>query len=138
MTFRASNGSRLPYSAVHEFMVGLRLPTTLFRWRDSLYVLLCFVLRVRMLIDRITTFGSGCPEFGHTVIVWRGVLRSMLQCPIGSVVTVPYFPLCYVTCYVATIVSLEARYVTVRSSFGPTSGVWLWQWQVAYVDLDAE
>ena len=53
-----------------------------------------------------------------------GVLRSMLQCPMGSVVTVPYFALCCVTCYVATIVSLEARCITVRT--------------VAVVDLDAE
>ena len=70
--------------------------------------------------------------------LWGGSIAKHVTMSIGRAVTVPYFPLCYVTCYVATIVSLEARYVTVRSSFGPTSGVWLWQWQVAYVDLDAE
>ena len=72
MTFRASNGSRLPYSAVHEFMVGLRLPTTLFRWRDSRYVLVCVVLRVRMLIEGIAMFRSESREFVHTVVMWRG------------------------------------------------------------------
>ena len=126
-----------PYSAMRDVMVGLRLRTTL-RRRDSLYVLFCAVLRVRIMIEGIATSGWGCREFGHMVVVWRGVLRSMFQCPIGNVVTVPYFPLCCVTCYVATIVSLEARYISARSSFGPTSGVWLWQWQVVDVDLDAE
>ena len=72
-----------------------------------------------MLIEGIATFGSGCREFGHTVVVWTGVLRSMLQCPIGRVVTVPYFPLCCVMFYVAAAVSLDARYIPVRSSFGP-------------------
>ena len=77
MTFRVGNGSRPPYSAMHDVMVGLRLPTTLFRWRDSLYVLFCVVLRVRMLIEGIATFGSGCREFGHTVLVWRGVSKHV-------------------------------------------------------------
>ena len=62
-------------------------------------------------------------------------MRSMLQCLIDSVVTVPYFPPCCILCCVANIVSLEARYITVRSFFfGPTGGVWLWQWQVVYVE----
>ena len=49
----------------------------------------------------LPTFGyrdrSGCREFRHTGVIWRGgVLRNMLQCLMGSVMTVPYFPLCYV------------------------------------------
>ena len=57
---------------------------------------------------------------------------------IGRAVTVPYFPLCCVICYVATIVSLEIRYITVHSSFGLTSGVSFRQCQVVYADLDVE
>ena len=52
MTFRVSNGSRPPYFAMHDVMVGLRLPTTLFRWRGSLYILFRVVLRVRTYVDR--------------------------------------------------------------------------------------
>ena len=54
-------------------------------------------------------------------VVWSyggcvgGALRNMLQCPMGSAVKVPYLLLCCVTCYVATIVSLEARYIKVRT-----------------------
>ena len=43
----------------------------------------------------------------------------MLQCPMDSVVTMPYLPMCCVQCYVATIVPLDARYRTLRSSFWP-------------------
>ena len=41
MTFRVSNGSRPPYSAMHDVMVELRFASALFRWRDRLFV--CFV-----------------------------------------------------------------------------------------------
>ena len=41
------------------------------------------VLSVRMLIEGIATFGcsdrSGCREFGHTVVVCVGGLRSMFN-----------------------------------------------------------
>ena len=74
MTFRVSSGSRPPYSAVHDVMMGLRLPTTLFRWVEWPLCLFCVVLSVSKLIEGIATFGchdrSRCPEFGHTVAVW--------------------------------------------------------------------
>ena len=49
----------------------------------------------------------------------EGEFRSMLQCPIGSVVTVPDCPLCCGRCYVATNVSLEVRYIAVRPRLAP-------------------
>ena len=78
---------------------------------------------------------SGVWSYGGYV---EGGIAKHVTMSNWRVVTVPDSPLCCGMCYVVTIVSLEAKHITVRSSFGPTSGVWLWQWQVVYVDLDAE
>ena len=74
MTFRVSSGSRPPYYAMHDVMVGLRLPTALLRWVGWSLCLFCVVLSASMLIEGIATCRcrdrSRCTKFGHTVPVW--------------------------------------------------------------------
>ena len=127
MTFCVSSGNRPPYSAMHGVMARLRLTTTLFRWVEwsSCFVLCGFTCKY---VDRgdcdvwmpQPVEMSGVWSYGGRV---RGVLRSMLKCPTRTVVTVPYLPLCCVRCYMALIVSSEARCTTVRTVLAMAGGL---------------